>query len=208
MNSNNRKNLVVGLTGGIGSGKSTISGYFHQKYHIPIVDADQLSRKVVEKGSEALSKMAAVFGEAILTPDGDLNRKKVRGMIASSPEVKQQIEAIQYPILQRSILNEIDQYKKQHESIIIYDCPIFFQTNQERYVDTVMVVICNREERIRRIVARDNTNQKMAESMINLQLSDNEMIKKADIIIDNSGNTEKLYAMLDKILNNFKKSLA
>lgn len=199
------KSPVVGLTGGIGSGKSTVSGYFHDKYAVPVVDADKLSHALVAKGGEVLTAMVDAFGAAILLPDGNLNRRYVRGLIADDPDAKKQLEAIQYPILQKRILDDIADEQTTGAPFVIYDCPIFFKTHQERYVDRIMVVTCDTEERIRRIVARDDTTREMAEKMIAIQMSDADMARRADIVIDNSGDAGQLYRMLDGLFEKIKK---
>lgn len=189
MPSNKRKSIVVGLTGGIASGKSSVSKLLKEKYHCPVVDADQLAHAITAPGGKALPLIVERFGEGVLTPDGALDRGLLRRKMTEDPDVKAALEAIQYPILQQVILEAIADHQKAGTPLVVYDCPMFFQTHQEQYVDQVAVVVCRKSTRIARIVARDQISRDLASRMLDLQMSDQEMISRADIVIDNSRDT-------------------
>ncbi|MGN0194682.1 MAG: dephospho-CoA kinase [Pseudoramibacter sp.] len=200
MPSNKRKPVVVGLTGGIASGKSTVSKILKETYHCPVVDADQLAHAITAPGGEALPLIVRRFGEGVLTPDGALNRGLLRQRMTEDPEVKAALEAIQYPILQQVILDEIADHRRTGAPLIVYDCPMFFQTRQERYVDQVLVVICHTPVRIARLMARDGIDSKLAQKMLSLQMQDEEMIRRADWIVDNSRDEKTLEQNVEKFI--------
>jgi dephospho-CoA kinase len=200
MPSNKRKSIVVGLTGGIASGKSTVSKILKETYYCPVVDADQLAHAITAPGGEALPLIVRRFGEGVLTPDGALNRGLLRQRMTEDPEVKAALEAIQYPILQQVILDEIADHRRTGAPLIVYDCPMFFQTRQERYVDQVLVVICHTPVRITRLMARDGIDSKLAQKMLSLQMQDDEMICRADWIVDNSRDEKTLEQNVEKFI--------
>lgn len=192
MPSNNTKTVVIGLTGGIGSGKSTVSEIFHRQFNLPVVDADQMAHQITAPGGKALPLIVKAFGKEVLTASGELNRELLRKRMVGDPGVKKQLEAIQYPILQREILDAIEAYRRQGGPAVIYDCPMFFQTHQEQYVDWITVVVCRKSTRIERIMARDHIDRGLAKRMLDLQMDDQEMISRADIVIDNSRDENTL----------------
>jgi len=200
MPSNNANTIVIGLTGGIGSGKSTVSEIFHRQFNLPVVDADQMAHQITAPGGKALPLIVKAFGDEILTDSGELNRGLLRKKMTEDVKVKKQLEAIQYPILQQEILDAIAAHCREGVPAIIYDCPMFFQTHQEQYVDQIAVVICRKSTRIDRIVARDHIERDLAERMLDLQMSDQEMISRADIVIDNSRDV----SILEKNINLIK----
>jgi dephospho-CoA kinase len=183
---NNSKTIVVGLTGGIGSGKSSVSKMLHRRFYWPVVDADEMAHQITAPGGKALPKLVEAFGQEVLTEAGELNRGLLRKRMAEDATVKKQLEAIQYPILQQEILDAIAAHRRQGAPVIIYDCPMFFQTRQEQYVDQIVVVVCRKTTRIDRIVARDHIERDLACRMLDLQMDDQEMIRRADLVIDNS----------------------
>jgi dephospho-CoA kinase len=197
---NKRKSIVVGLTGGIASGKSTVSKILKAAYHCPVVDADLLAHQITAPGGEALPLIVKRFGEGVLTESGELNRALLRSKMAEDPEVKAALEAIQYPILQQVILDEIADHKRAGAPLVVYDCPMFFQTCQERYVDQVLVVICHTPVRVARLMARDHIDEKLAHKMLSLQMQDSEMISRADWIVDNSRDEKTLSQNVEKFI--------
>jgi dephospho-CoA kinase len=200
MPSNKRKSIVVGLTGGIASGKSSVSKLLKEKYHCPVVDADQLAHAITAPGGKALPLIVERFGEGVLTPDGALDRGLLRRKMTEDPDVKAALEAIQYPILQQDILEAIADHQKAGTPLVVYDCPMFFQTHQERYVDQVLVVVCHTPVRIARLMARDHMDEKLARKMLSLQMQDDEMIRRADWIVDNSRDEKTLSQNVEKFI--------
>lgn len=204
---NQQKNapVVIGLTGGIGSGKSTVSRYMHDTYGCPVVDADAIAHAVTAPGGKALTAIAEAFGTAFLTARGELDRGKMRALIAEDAHAKKKLEAIEHPIIQQVILERLEELRQTKASLIIYDCPMFFQTHQEPYVDVVAVVICDTAVRLARICKRDGIDEALARRMLSLQMSDAEMTARADVVFDNSGKTSDLYRCVDHWIAALKK---
>lgn len=208
MNLNNQQKdtpMIIGLTGGIGSGKSTVSRYLRDAYGCPVVDADAIAHAVTAPGGRALTAIAEVFGADFVTACGELDRRKMRALIAKDVHAKKKLEAIEHPIIQQAILEQFEELRQAKVPLIIYDCPVFFQAHQETYVDVVAVVICDRAIRIARICKRDGIDEDLANRMVALQMSDAEMTARADVVFDNSGETSDLYRCVDHWMMALKK---
>lgn len=198
--------MIIGLTGGIGSGKSTVSAILKEEYGIPIVDADRISHKATEPGSRGLEAVAQVFGPDVLLADGRMDREAMRRRIAGDPDNKARLEAILHPIIQETVAAELAAYTAQGHPLVVYDCPLFFQTAQEKYVDRIMVVVAGRETRITRITARDGITRELAEQMLAIQMTDREMMERADIVIDNNGDEGDLKRCIGAVVKNLEKN--
>lgn len=197
--------IIIGLTGGIGSGKSTVSRYLHDTHGCPVVDADAIAHAVTAPGGMALTAIAEAFGADFLTVRGELDRGKMRALMAEDAHAKKKLETIEYPIIQQAILERFEELRQMKAPLIIYDCPMFFQTYQEPYVDVVAVVICDTAVRVARICKRDGIDEELANRMIALQMSDAEMMARADVVFDNSGETSDLYRCVDHWMTTLKK---
>ncbi|MDD4508612.1 MAG: dephospho-CoA kinase [Eubacteriaceae bacterium] len=192
--------MIIGLTGGIGSGKSTVSRILKDEYAIPIVDADLISREVVKPGSDGIRQLKLKFGAQIIQQDGKLDRTALRKMMAASQLVKDELDAVLHPLIQKEVLNQFSQLRNHGKSLIVYDCPLLFQTHQQRFTDKIMVVIAEREIRIQRIIARDHISRELADKMIKLQMSESEMMAQADVVIDNNGDEHMLHRCVDVLM--------
>lgn len=192
--------MIIGLTGGIGSGKSTVSRILKDEYAIPIVDADLISREVVKPGSDGIRQLKLKFGAQIIQQDGKLDRTALRKMMAASQLVKDELDAVLHPLIQKEVLNQFSQLRNHGKSFIVYDCPLLFQTHQQRFTDKIMVVIAEREIRIQRIIARDHISRELADKMIKLQMSESEMMAQADVVIDNNGDEHMLHRCVDVLM--------
>lgn len=192
--------MIIGLTGGIGSGKSTVSRILKDEYAIPIVDADLISREVVKPGSDGIRQLKLKFGAQIIQQDGKLDRTALRKMMAASQLVKDELDAVLHPLIQKEVLNQFSQLRNHGKSFIVYDCPLLFQTHQQRFTDKIMVVIAEREIRIQRIIARDHISRELSDKMIKLQMSESEMMAQADVVIDNNGDEHMLHRCVDVLM--------
>jgi dephospho-CoA kinase len=181
------KKYLVGLTGGIGSGKSTIANSF-KKLGIKVVDADYASRAVVEPGSEALSKIEAYFQPlAVDTPiivDGKLNRSALRNIVFNDVDKKEWLEALLHPLISQWIDDQIGQ--STESPYIILESPLLFETEQHNKVNTAVLVDIPPELQIQRAMQRDKNSADQIQGIIDSQMSRKDKLNKATYIFDNS----------------------
>lgn len=185
--------MVLGLTGGIATGKSTVAAVFNS-LNYPIVDADVIAREIVEVGSPALAKIATIFGSEVLNPDGTLNRKKLGTIIFSDDKKRKRLNEVLSPYLSEAILSQIDQ-KKKAARLVVVDIPLLFEGGYDQFVDKVAVVYVPEQIQVARLMQRDHLTEMEAQQRINSQLSIEKKKQRADIIFDNQGSkleTEKL----------------
>ena len=188
--------LTIGLTGGIGSGKSEVAGMFNQ-LGVPVIDADVIAHQLVEPGTEALSEIIAAFGETILTSDGTLDRAKLAGIVFNKPDMKQQLETIIHP----RVREQIKAYKDAHknEPYIIVVIPLLLESGQRDLVDRVLVVNATEAVRIQRVLARDGRREEQIRSIMRNQADDAQRRAAADDSIDNSGSLDDLMISVRKL---------
>jgi len=189
--------LKVGLTGGIGCGKTTVAKVFAQ-LNIPVVDADEIAHRLVEKGQPALDQIQQEFGTDILNPDGALNRKKLSERIFSDLKQKQKLESILHPLIYKTIQSEIEQLNAPYCILCI---PLLFETDMVHFVDRVLVVDCPVEMQIERVKNRDHLPIERIQSIINNQISRESRKEKADDLIDNSVTNYRLAEQVKKLHN-------
>ncbi|MBI1908668.1 MAG: dephospho-CoA kinase [Deltaproteobacteria bacterium] len=195
-----KKQLLIGLTGGIASGKSTITGYLKRK-KIPVIDADLLAHAVIKKGKEAYRKTLAVFGEGILQKNGEIDRKKLGGMIFGDPAKKRILEAITHPEIFKSLQGEIQ--KKRKSKMVVIDAALLFESGLNREMAKNIVVTINPTVQLKRLMKRDKMGETEAWQRILSQLSSLEKARQADFVIDNSGTLKETYRQVEKIIENF-----
>ncbi len=187
---------TIGLTGGIGSGKSSASNYLSEK-GITVIEADEISRHLVLPGSDTLNSLIQIFGKKILNDDGTLNRKLLARIVFND---KERLKILNQ-IMHERIISEIDkQLKEYKENIIVIDAPLLIETGLDKMVDVIWVVDVDKETQIERIKKRDNLSYEEIKSRIESQLSREERNRHADIILDNSGNLIDLYGQIDEAL--------
>lgn len=195
--------LKIGLTGGIGCGKSTVSRLF-AGFGVPIIDADEISHRLVARGQPALQHIAQVFGSEILLENGDLNRTALKARIFSDPKAKQQLEAILHPLVFSSCA---EQLKLLTGAYCILSIPLLFETHSESFVDRILVVDCDENTRIERVQKRDNLSRERIQAIIATQVSSTFQKAHTHDIIDNSKNDTALAEQVKK-LHNFYLSLS
>jgi len=199
----NKSFQVIGLTGGIGSGKSTVSEYLSQKGYV-IVDADKIAREIVMPETPTLQNLVSVFGKEILNEDRSLNRKKLGGIVFGDDALCQQLNDIMHDEIFKIIKERIDEKRiSGYNKILFLDIPLLFETaSAELYetMDQIWVVDTEDEVRIQRIMARDETSRESVLNIMSNQMSSEEKRKRADVVIENSGSKEDLYLILDKLL--------
>lgn len=192
--------MKIGITGGIGSGKSTVSEYLIKKGYL-VVDADKVSRKLVEPGSDVLRKLCLAFGLNILDAKGELKRKYLASIVFSDLSKKKKLDEIMDGALKNELSKQLNSRK---EEIVFLDAPLLFEAGYNDYMDANWLVICDLETRIERVRLRDNASREDVLLRINSQMSDEEKKMYATEIIENSNGTETLYKQVEGLLNAYK----
>ena len=190
---------LIALTGGIASGKSTVSARLAEHGAV-IVDADKLAREVVEPGQPALAEIVEEFGEQVLLPDGTLNRPALGAIVFSDAAARFKLNSITHPAVQRRAQELIAAARDADpDAVVIYDVPLLVEASGARHpgFDKVVVVNARREERIRRLVAERGLTQQEAEARIGAQASDEQRLAVADVVLDNDGTREDLLTAVD-----------
>lgn len=193
--------MIVGLTGGIASGKSTVSNLFG-KYGIEIVDADKVAKEVSEK-KESIEKISNIFGKDILDSDGKIVREKLREKAFKNRELLQELNKIIHPQVMEYFKRKKEENSK--DEILIFDIPLLYETKMEYLCDKIIVVGVDVQKQIRRVVARDGSSEELAKKIIFNQMPLDEKIKKADIVIMNDGTLDELEVKVMKIYRELKE---
>ena len=180
--------LKIGITGGIGCGKSAVTHILEQQ-GITIVDADIVAREVVAKGTAALKEIELHFGADILLPSGELNRAKLRQQIFSHPEDKQWLEALLHPIIRQEIVQQLSQATSKYAVLV---SPLLLETDQYTLVDKVVVIDVTEATQLSRTMARDNNSETQVKAIMAAQHSREERLAKADWVIENEGSLTDL----------------
>jgi dephospho-CoA kinase len=196
--------IVIALTGGIGSGKSSVSKLFAE-WGAAVVDADQLSREVVTPDSEGLRAVVKRFGADVLQPNNTLNRQRLAQIVFNDPKARADLEQILHPLIRQLWLSTLAalQEAAQHPAIV-YAVPLLFESKHSYpEVEKVVVVTCPEDIRISRICSRDNIPAEAARARIASQLTDQEKVKRSDFVISNDGSiadlTVRARSVWDKI---------
>jgi dephospho-CoA kinase len=187
--------LIIGLTGGIGSGKSTVAEAFRQ-LGIETVDADQASRAVVEPGMPALAAISAQFGSQIIQADGGLDRAALRQIIFTDPAQKLWLESLLHPLIRDWI---IEQLKAATSPYVILESPLLFETDQHQLVHKTVLVDLPEALQIERACARDGNQADQIQRIIDAQMPREEKLSRADIVLDNSESLDTLAARVTAV---------
>jgi dephospho-CoA kinase len=194
---------LLGLTGGIASGKSTVAKIL-QSLGAAIVNADDLAREVVEPGQEAWKEIVASFGADILQSDQTLDRQKLRKLIFNRPEARKQLESIIHPRVRALAEERIRQYAAAGYPVVVYEVPLLFEGNLQEWLRPVILVACSIETQTARLQKRDHLTPADAEKHIAAQMSLKDKRRLADYVIENNGTLEDLERQTRQILEQIK----
>lgn len=179
---------ILGLTGGIACGKSTISAYL-KEFGLPVIDADECSRAVVEKGSIGLEKLTEIFGNKILENDGTLNRKALGQIVFSDSEQLSLLNSVMEPLIREEISRRLNQ--ENNADLVVLDAPLLIEQHYDKICDFIMTIDVPKKIQLERLIERDNLSEDEAKSRIESQLSSRERNGFADVVIDSSGTVEQ-----------------
>ncbi|MFJ7727187.1 dephospho-CoA kinase [Neobacillus sp. NPDC097160] len=199
--------LVIGLTGGIASGKSTVSNMF-KEMEIKVVDADVEARLAVGKGEPAYNKIIAEFGREILMEDGEIDRPKLGSIIFHQAEKRQLLNEITHPEVRKRMREQVEQAKKNNEAVVVLDIPLLFESKLTFMVDKTILVFVDNETQLQRLIARNNLSVGDAEARIRSQMPLSEKVALADAVIDNNGSQENTMKQLIEVLKKWEIMIA
>jgi dephospho-CoA kinase len=194
---------VIGLTGGIASGKSTVAAIL-RRLGAEIINADELSREVVQPGQDAWKEIIETFGSDILRGDKTLDRKKLRKIVFDNPEARKKLEAIIHPRVRALAERRISELAAAGCSIIVYEVPLLFEGQIHLWLRPVILVACDIEIQKKRLLKRDHLTDTEAQRHLDAQMSLNEKRKLADYVIENDGDLEELEQQVREVLQKIK----
>jgi dephospho-CoA kinase len=191
--------LTIGLTGGIASGKSTVTGMIRE-LGIPVIDADQVARDVVKVGEEAYAQIVATFGRDILQANGEIDRAKLGAIVFHSEQERKKLNAIVHPAVRRRMMAEKEAYVQNGAKTIVLDIPLLFESELTHFIDKVIVVYVDDDVQLERLMKRNGFSKEEALARIRSQMPLREKVKKADAVINNNGTVEETRQQLLQIL--------
>ena len=187
--------MLIGLTGGIGSGKSLAGDFFKSK-NIDVIDADDLAQNALDREGEGYKKFLDIFGETFLDENSEIDRKALRKYIFQNPEMKNKLEEIVHPIVQNGILNFINNSNSIYRIIIV---PLIAETNSYTFYDRVLAIDCKKEIQIERASKRDNSNEEQILKIIQSQASSEDRNKIANDVVENNDTKDEFLMSLEDI---------
>lgn len=187
--------LVVGLTGGIGSGKSTVARLFAEK-NVTIIDTDQLARDLTQPDQSALQEVIKLFGQTILLSNGSLNRSKLRTIVFSDEKKRLQLEKILHPLIRIEVERQIKSSDSPYCIVVI---PLLFETERNPLIQRVLVVDTTKELQLSRTATRDNVSPNDVDAILKSQVSREKRLKLANDVIQNDGIIEDLIPQVEKL---------
>ncbi|MDA3902974.1 MAG: dephospho-CoA kinase [Desulfuromusa sp.] len=189
--------LILGVTGNIASGKSTVSKELARRGAV-VVDADQLAREVVASGTSALKKIVEMFGSEILQNDGHLDRDRLGQMVFADVKVRAALDSIVHPEIAKKSIERLQGLKKRTDiPLIVYEAPLLFEVGAETRVDKVLVVKIDADEQLKRLMARDGLSKVGAQQRMAAQMPQQKKIARADFVVDNSGPVAETLQQVD-----------
>ena len=189
---------IIGLTGGIASGKSSVAGFF-KEHGVPVIDADQLARVAVLPGSRAIEQIATIFGSEVLAADGSLQRKKLAALVFASEKKRQQLEEILHPEIRRLAEEQIATAVAEGHKLLVYMAPLLIEAGATDRVDEIWVVTVLPQVQLDRLMRRDGISRDEALSIIAAQMPLAEKECYGKVIIDNSGTAVETRRILEEI---------
>ncbi|UOQ86260.1 dephospho-CoA kinase [Gracilibacillus salinarum] len=196
--------MIIGLTGNIATGKSTISQLFSNHYHIPVIDADIVSREVVEPGEQALLDITRAFGTEILLEDGCLNRAALGNIIFKEEKKRQLLNEIVHPAVRKRMQYKKDKLLREGYQNVVMDIPLLFENDLTYFTDKNVVVFTTEAIQLQRLMERNQLTEEQARDRMNSQMDIHQKKQLADAVIDNSGTIESSRQQLEVILKKWE----
>lgn len=202
MNQDNQ-GIVIGLTGGIGTGKSTVAGIL-KGLGLKLINADQIGHQLLTPGTEVYYQLIESFGREILSPEGEIDRKVLGGIVFSDAKKRQILNNITHPAIKTKIMGEIGESRSRGEDVVV-EIPLLFEAKLESLVDEIWVVAVSSQTQIQRVMVRNSLSQIEAVKRISAQMPLAQKIALADVVINNEGTLEELREKVKQIWVKTKK---
>ncbi len=196
--------LKIAITGGAGSGKSTVARMFVE-LGAPVLDADAAARKAVAVGTPAWQELRRLFGEEYFNPDGELNRAKVAQLVFADPEARKRLNAIVHPQVARELQRQIKELEQQGANLVFVEVQLLFEAGLEAAYDRVIVVYVDPEDQIRRLQGRDDRDAGEIEGILKAQWPLNDKAARADFVVDNRGTLDDTRKKVQEIWTELQK---
>lgn len=190
--------MIVGLTGGIGSGKTTVAQIF-RGLQVEVIDSDQITRKLVEKNTPIYQQILARFGEGILQTNGLINRSKLRSIVFDSPEERKWLETLLHPLVKEEILNLRKTLTKG--KYIVVEIPLLIEADFQHAVDRILVIDCDESTQIDRVIRRDALPENILQAILKSQATREARLREAHDVIENEGSQTELKSKVDNLHN-------
>ncbi len=191
--------VVVGLTGGIGSGKSTVARFFSDELGVPVVDADRIAREVVAPGTPGLAAVVEAFGEGILGPDGALDRAKLGEVVFADEAARRRLESILHPLIGATSMERLAGYAGEGHPYALYEAALLVETGRHETFAALVVVAVDEATQVARVMARDGLDEAAARARLASQLPLADKAAAADYVIDNGGPLEETFAQAREV---------
>lgn len=199
--------MILGLTGGIATGKSTVSAMLRER-GIPVIDADQIAHEVVEPGKPAYEAIVHHFGSEILLPDGRINRKMLGEIVFSDESQRQKLNSIVHPEVRRVMREQAEEAEKAGAQIVFMDIPLLFESKLQHMVDKVVVVYAPADQQLARMLERDELDEEQALKRLRAQLPIEQKKSGADFLIMNQGTREETEKQVEDLLATIRAEIA
>ncbi len=189
---------IIGITGGVGAGKSTVLDYLREQFHAYVIQADQVGHQVMEPGEICYSQVIALFGEHILKKDNTIDRKAVSDVVFGNEEKLKKLNGIIHPAVRQSVLEGIQLQKEKKTAIVVVEAALLLEEHYEKFCDKVWYVHTDREIRISRLMENRGYSREKSESIISSQAPDEYFAKHADYIIRNNGDIKDTWLQVEE----------
>ncbi|HJB28369.1 MAG TPA: dephospho-CoA kinase [Candidatus Blautia faecavium] len=187
---------TIGITGGVGAGKSTVLSYLEEKYHAFVLQADLVGHKVMEPGERCYEPVVALFGKNVLKEDKTIDRRKVSDVVFSHEELLQELEHIIHPAVKEYILEQLSEKEKKGQSLCVVEAALLLEENYQAFCDQVWYIHTDKEIRMERLAMSRGYTREKAQSIIDSQASEEYFRSHADYIIENNGDLKRTYKQI------------
>jgi phosphopantetheine adenylyltransferase/dephospho-CoA kinase len=197
---------VIGLTGGIASGKSTVTGFFKER-DIPVIDADVLGHRTYDPGTDTFAAVVKAFGDDLVAPDGSIDRRVLGGKVFGKPDELKRLTDIVWPGIRKLASESLSEFEAAGNSLVVLEAAVMFEAGWEDLVDEVWVVVVEPDLAVQRLAARNGLDEAAARARIDSQLSNAERTARADVVITNNGTLDELQQSIERAWDELQQRL-